>query len=61
MKTWSGGNETLSTWLSSCQIQKRKASPGMKDQKGIYTATYTALLPGTGLKAQLQMSGWLTL
>lgn len=24
----------------------------------IYTATYTALLPGTGLKAQLQMSGW---
>ncbi|MFP1528791.1 hypothetical protein ACLB1R_26200 [Escherichia coli] len=22
------------------------------------TATYTALLPGTGLKAQLQMSGW---
>ncbi|KAB5959637.1 acylphosphatase [Bifidobacterium adolescentis] len=29
-----------------------------EDQKGIYTATYTALLPGTGLKAQLQMSGW---
>ncbi|HCN6147449.1 TPA: Ig-like domain-containing protein [Escherichia coli] len=29
-----------------------------QDQKGIYTATYTALLPGTGLKAQLQMSGW---
>ena len=33
MKTWSGGNETLSTWLSSCQIQKRKASPGMKIKK----------------------------
>ncbi|HFI9552066.1 TPA: inverse autotransporter adhesin IatC [Escherichia coli] len=29
-----------------------------EDQKGIYTATYTALLPGTGLKAQLQMSDW---
>ncbi|HBH7354432.1 TPA: Ig-like domain-containing protein [Escherichia coli] len=29
-----------------------------EDQKGIYTATYTALLLGTGLKAQLQMSGW---
>uniref|UniRef100_UPI001F3C8706 inverse autotransporter adhesin IatC n=1 Tax=Escherichia coli TaxID=562 RepID=UPI001F3C8706 len=29
-----------------------------EDQKGIYTATYTALLPGTGLKAQLQISGW---
>ncbi|WP_395765593.1 inverse autotransporter adhesin IatC [Escherichia coli] len=29
-----------------------------EDQKGIYTATYTALLPGTDLKAQLQMSGW---
>ncbi|HBC1186921.1 TPA: Ig-like domain-containing protein [Escherichia coli] len=29
-----------------------------EDQKGIYTATYTVLLPGTGLKAQLQMSGW---
>ncbi|KDU03565.1 acylphosphatase family protein [Escherichia coli 3-267-03_S1_C2] len=29
-----------------------------EDQKGIYTATYTSLLPGTGLKAQLQMSGW---
>ncbi|AVS45712.1 hypothetical protein C7A99_02440 [Escherichia coli] len=29
-----------------------------EDQKGIYTATYTAFLPGTGLKAQLQMSGW---
>ncbi|WP_329809452.1 inverse autotransporter adhesin IatC [Escherichia coli] len=29
-----------------------------EDQKGIYTAKYTALLPGTGLKAQLQMSGW---
>ncbi|HFU9711883.1 TPA: inverse autotransporter adhesin IatC [Escherichia coli] len=29
-----------------------------EDQKGIYTATYTALLPSTGLKAQLQMSGW---
>ncbi|HAY0108218.1 TPA: hypothetical protein JS271_001495 [Escherichia coli] len=29
-----------------------------EDQKGIYTATYTASLPGTGLKAQLQMSGW---
>ena len=29
-----------------------------EDQKGIYTAMYTALLPGTGLKAQLQMSGW---
>ncbi|ENR0284041.1 Ig-like domain-containing protein, partial [Escherichia coli] len=29
-----------------------------EDQKGIYTATYTALLPGTGLKAQLQMAGW---
>ncbi|HIA3245430.1 TPA: inverse autotransporter adhesin IatC [Escherichia coli] len=29
-----------------------------EDQKGIYTATYTALLSGTGLKAQLQMSGW---
>ncbi|HCW1516509.1 TPA: Ig-like domain-containing protein [Escherichia coli] len=29
-----------------------------EDQKGIYTATYTALHPGTGLKAQLQMSGW---
>ncbi|HAV2082427.1 TPA: inverse autotransporter adhesin EaeX/Air [Escherichia coli] len=29
-----------------------------EDQKGIYTATYTELLPGTGLKAQLQMSGW---
>ncbi|HAX6985978.1 TPA: hypothetical protein JTP91_004668 [Escherichia coli] len=29
-----------------------------EDQKGIYTATYTALLPGTGLKAHLQMSGW---
>ncbi|MDX6913492.1 hypothetical protein SJZ84_22155, partial [Hafnia paralvei] len=29
-----------------------------EDQEGIYTATYTALLPGTGLKAQLQMSGW---
>ncbi|WP_407222728.1 hypothetical protein [Escherichia coli] len=31
-----------------------------EDQR-IYTATYTALLPGTGLKAQLQMSGWATL
>ncbi|WP_407861154.1 inverse autotransporter adhesin EaeX/Air [Escherichia coli] len=29
-----------------------------EDQKGIYTATYTALLPGTGLKAQLQMFDW---
>ncbi len=29
-----------------------------EDQKGIYTATYTALLLGTGLKAQLQMSDW---
>ncbi|MBS9133220.1 Ig-like domain-containing protein [Escherichia coli] len=29
-----------------------------EDQKGNYTATYTALLPGTGLKAQLQMSDW---
>ncbi|EFO0439892.1 inverse autotransporter adhesin EaeX/Air [Escherichia coli] len=29
-----------------------------EDQKGIYTATYTSLLPGTGLKAQLQMSDW---
>ncbi|EJS8019157.1 Ig-like domain-containing protein [Escherichia coli] len=29
-----------------------------EDQKGIYTATYTTLLPGTGLKAQLQMSDW---
>lgn len=28
-----GGNETLSTRLSSCQIQKRKASPGMKIKK----------------------------
>ncbi|ANO91618.1 inverse autotransporter adhesin IatC [Escherichia coli] len=29
-----------------------------EDQKGNYTATYTALLLGTGLKAQLQMSDW---
>lgn len=28
-----GGNETLSTRLFSCQIQKRKASPGMKIKK----------------------------
>ncbi|VCV82093.1 Invasin [Escherichia coli] len=37
---------------------KAESIASNEDQKGIYTATYTALLPGTGLKAQLQMSGW---
>ncbi|WP_373605105.1 Ig-like domain-containing protein [Escherichia coli] len=58
MKTWSGGQRDAINLAIQLPNTKAESIAWNEDQKGIYTATYTALLPGTGLKAQLQMSGW---
>ncbi|HEC3577546.1 inverse autotransporter adhesin IatC [Escherichia coli] len=53
-----GGQRDAISQVIQLPNTKAESITWNEDQKGIYTATYTALLPGTGLKAQLQMSGW---
>ncbi|BEC34964.1 inverse autotransporter beta-barrel domain-containing protein [Escherichia coli] len=53
-----GGQRDAISQVIQLPNTKAESITWNEDKKGIYTATYTALLPGTGLKAQLQMSGW---